>query len=381
MKKKKIVFVIESLELGGAEKSLVTLLQNFDFSHYEVDLLTFHPGGFFKDLVPKEVKHKVVPFPKFSLLNRLRFKIRRYLNKDKYHNAQLFWPIAQKYFQVQTKIYDIAIAYNQGFSTYYTAELLKAKVKYAWLNTDYQKAGYKIDFDYPYYQKFNKVITVSPEAHLSFTQTLNKMKGEIDVEIIKDITDKKIIKLQSEKSLKHPFVNNKINIVSIGRLVRAKGFHLAIETCKILKDKGYEINWYIIGEGNERKNLEELIQSNNLTESFFLLGADANPYPYMRACDIYVQTSLFEGLGLTLIEASYLNKPIVSTNFPTVYGILKDEETGLIAEMNAASIANKVERLINNKELREKFSFNLGKLENKDKELSLKKVRSLLGII
>lgn len=379
--KKHIVFVIESLQLGGAEKSLVTLLQNLDYTIYAVDLITFHSGGFFHDLLPAQVNHRVVSFPSLSFSDRIRYKSRRFSNKDNVHHAQLLWPIISKYFNVQSKFYDIAIAYNQGLATYYTSEFIQAKVKYAWLNTDYKKAGYKISLDYPFYSNFNKVITVSPEAEASFKQALNENGKTIEVDIIKDITDKKIIHQQAEKPLKTNFDSSKINIVSVGRLAAPKGFHLAVEACKILKENGYDINWYVIGEGSERQRLEELIQSHKLTNNFFLLGADTNPYPYMKACDIYVQTSLFEGLGLTVIEASYLNKPIVCTNFPTVYGIIENEETGLITEMNATAISNRVERLIKCKKLRAKFSTNLEILENKDKELSLKKVKALFSII
>ena len=100
----------------------------------------------------------------------------------------------------------------------------------------------------------------------------------------------------------------------------------------------------------------------------------------MKACDIYVQTSLFEGLGLTVIEASILRKPIVCTNFPTAFGILKDGETGLIAEMTAESIAENIERLINDVELKNKLIANLSQQKNKDKEESLNKIDQLLKL-
>ena len=377
--KNKVVFVIESLQLGGAEKSLITLLQNLDYSLYDVHLITFHFGGFFIDLLPKEVNHKVVGFPTLSMKDRVLYKLKRLFNKRKYHTAQLFWPIIQKYFNKEKDSYDVAIAYNQGISTYYTALFLTAKAKYAWVNTDYIKAGYQIAFDYPYYQKFNKVITVSSEAEVSFKHALSEFNMGMEVQIVKDITDKKLLKIQAEKPLKKAFDSKKINIVSVGRLAPPKGFYLAIKACAILIKKGYDINWYIIGEGSERQSLEKLILSHKLTNNFFLLGADSNPYPYMKACDIYVQTSLFEGLGLTVIEASYLNKPIVSTSFPTVYGILKDEETGLIAEMNAESIAAKMQRLIEDVKLRRKLTHNLSQQENIDKEETLAKIKSLLA--
>ena len=378
--KKSIVFVIESLHLGGAEKSLVTLLQNLDYNLFDVELLTFHAGGFFSDLLPSEVQRIVVPFPKLSLIDRGVFKLKRFLNFKHYHNAQLFWPIVEKYFKANEKRYDFAIAYNQGFSTYYTAKFLNANLKYTWLNTDYKSAGYNIAFDYPFYTNYNKVIVVSKEAEQSFKSVLSSIKKHLTIEVIKDITDKNIIQAQAEKPLKHSFNVSKINILSVGRLVSPKGFDLAVKACSYLMKSGLNVNWYILGEGVERSNLERQIKQHHLEKHFILLGADSNPYPYMKACDIYVQTSLFEGLGLTVIEASYLNKPIVSTNFPTVYGILKDEETGLIAEMNAEAIAKKIERLITDKALRETLVSNLEEQENTDKQVTLKQIDLLLNI-
>ena len=111
-----------------------------------------------------------------------------------------------------------------------------------------------------------------------------------------------------------------------------------------------------------------------------MLGAKINPYPYMKACDIYVQTSLFEGLGLTVIEAAILQKPIVCTNFPTAYNILKDNETGLIAEMNPNAIAEQIEKLIKDESLRKKLISNLEQQENKDKEQSLLQFENLINM-
>lgn len=376
---KKIVFVIESLHIGGAEKSLVTLLQNLDYKRYDVDLITFQKGGIFFEIVPKEVNRILIKLPMLSLFDRLKFAIKRNKNSEM-HGAQLFWPIIKKYLKKHPEKYYAAIAYNQGFSTYFTAEFIVADTKYAWLNTDYQKAGYQTAFDYPIYEKFNKVIVVSAEAKESFNIALRNIGKKVPIEVIKDITDKKNMEVQACRPLKTKFRADTINILSVGRLVAPKGFTMAVSACHLLRSKGHNINWYILGEGTDRKKLEQQINTENLQESFFLLGADKNPYPYMKACDIYVQTSLFEGLGLTVIEASYLNKPIVCTNFPTVHGILKEEETGLIAEMNAESIAAQIERLILDEELRESLTTNLSRLKNTDMEESLRNFNNLIRL-
>ncbi|SKB95987.1 Glycosyltransferase involved in cell wall bisynthesis [Soonwooa buanensis] len=375
---KSLVFVIESLHLGGAEKSLVTLLQNLDYSQYKVDLITFHSGGFFRDMVPEEVNQIDIVFPRLSLKDRFVYALQRKIG-SKRHHAQKFWPLVKKYFSRLDKEYDIAIAYNQGFATYFVHDFVQANMKYAWLNTDYQKAGYAIGFDYPFYKDYDKVITVSPQAEQSLKASLQNVGKQLDIEVIKDISDVNMIQQQANQDLKIDFDGTKINIVSVGRLVEYKAFDLAVDACKILVDKNYPIQWYVVGEGNERASLEEKIKSSNLTANFYLLGADPNPYPYMKACDIYVQTSLFEGLGLTVIEAAILHKPIVCTDFPTAHGILKHNETGLIVDMNAEAVAHHIERLIVDRDLSQRFVRNLENNSSLDKETSLVKINELFS--
>lgn len=376
---KLVVFVIESLNLGGAEKSLVTLLQNLNYSKYKVDLIVFNRGGILEDHVPKEVTILYKSMHPLNYIARVSFKFFKRFNFKNQHHAQLLWNIIGNRFDTISKTYDVAIAYNQGFATYYTERYVIAASKWAWLNTDYQKAGYDIVFDYPIYKSFNGVMAVSDQAKLSLAEELNKINKNLQIETIKDISDKNEIIKQSQEINPINFNTNKINIVTVGRLAKAKGIHLAVESCKILIDKGYPIHWYVVGEGGERKFLEDLIASNNLQGCFTLVGMTINPYPYIKACDIYVQTSLFEGLGLTLIEASYLNKPIVSTNFPSVYTILNDGKTGLIAEMNARSITKKIEILIKNESLRSKLSSNLALQGSNDKEITLRQFEQLIN--
>ncbi|MBC7557512.1 MAG: glycosyltransferase [Chryseobacterium sp.] len=374
---KKIFFFIESLEIGGAEKSLLTLLHSFNFKNYEIDLMMLKEGTFLQD-VPAFVNIIFLEELRPSYFKRLKYFISKKIKLKNLHPAQYFWQIYNDHFNVYKTEYDIAIAYSQGFSTYFVAEKITAKIKFAWLNTDYKKAGYQIAFDHPFYEKFTKIIAVSTEAKLSLEKELMQTKKELEIEIIKDIVDTNFIISQANQSLKIKFEADKINIVSVGRLVVSKGFNLAVEACAILLNKGYKINWYIVGEGVERKHLQRQIKEQKLERFFFLLGEDLNPYPYIKSADIYVQTSLFEGLGLSLIEAKHLSKQIVTTDFAGSNEIIQNNETGLIAEINSVNIACKIQQLIENPELKNQFSANLAKLKNIDKELSLLQIEKLI---
>jgi glycosyltransferase involved in cell wall biosynthesis len=376
---KKIVFVIESLHLGGAEKSLITLLQNIDYTVFSVDLILFKEQGIFFKSVPNDVRIIQKEFPNVSVVERVIFKLLQFSKGARYHNAQLFWQIVGKKFTECEEKYEVAIAYNQGFATYYTERYITATKKYSWLNTDYQKAGYNITFDYPIYKKFTQVIAVSPQAKNSLVKSTATIKRSLSVETIKDITDEKMIQEMSLMEVPEQLVGTTITIVTVARLVPIKGIAIAIESCRILLDKGYDLRWYVVGEGTERIALETLIKKYKLEKFFILLGAHDNPYPFMKMATIYVQTSLFEGLGLTVIEASYLNKPIVSTNFPTVYDVITDGKTGFIAEMNPQSISNQIEKLLINPSLRATFTANLSVLKNADKAETLKKIAYLFN--
>ncbi len=383
---KNIVFVIESLHCGGAEKSLVTLLQNLDFSKYNVDLIVTIDNGDFQKFVPKEVNIQVVdifsPLSKAKkMMLRASFYLRKKFDKNKsYHPAQLYWKNFNKIIKKISKTYDIAIAYNQGFSTYFIAEKVTSKVKYAWLNIDYKKAGYNINYDIDKYLSFNKVIPVSKEAEESFFNELQLINSKpIETEVIKDITDPLIVNKLGDEHIGVTKTPGVLNICSVGRLAHQKGWHLAIEALYNLKNKGHNIKWYIIGEGPQRKEIEAGIKEKGLEQDLILVGYKENPYPYVKSCDIYVQTSLFEGLGLTVIEASILLKPIVTTNFPTASTIVTHEETGLICEMTPESISKAIESYIEDSSLMEKVITNLSKADNNDKAISLSKVENLLN--
>lgn len=371
---KKILFFVESLHCGGAERSLLSLLNNLDYIGYEVRLMVLKEGGEFEQFVPKHLTIESVAI-NLSLIARIKFKIARILNfKKKTHNAQLFWKIAKNEVPKLESNFDVAIAWGQGFATYFVAEKVIAKKKFAWVNIDFEKAGYNSAIDKFIYKKFDTVVGVSEFVKISMQKFLPLNK----VISIRNIIDSEDILVRAKEKPSIQFFKNRTNLVSIGRLATQKGFELSIQAAKILLDTGIEFCWYIIGEGNERAYLEKLIKDNNLEKSFILLGFRNNPYPYIKECDIYVQTSHFEGLGRTLIEASILNKPIVTTNFPTAFSILEHNKTGVITEMNPEAIALGIQSIVNNIAFKEHLIENLKNQVDNEKEKTLKEFKSLI---
>jgi glycosyltransferase involved in cell wall biosynthesis len=370
---KKILFFIESLECGGAERSLLSLLNNLDYRDYEVHLMLGNKGGSFEKFVPKNLSIKHITIS-ISLSSRVSYKFRRILNFKKYHNAQLLWESVKNDIPYVNDTFDVAIAWGQGFATYFVAERITANKKYAWINTDYEKAGYKFKLDENKYLKFDKIVGISEFVVNIMSNYIMKSK----LLAIRNIIDKEEILKRAEINLDITNESSTLNIVSVGRLVKLKGFNLAILAAKKLLEQKIIFKWYIIGEGEERKNLEQLINKHNLTEKVVLLGLKDNPYPYIKNCDIYVQTSLFEGLGRTLMEAHILCKPIVSTNFPTAHYLIENELTGFITNSDANEIAKKIILLNYDKTLYVQMVQRLSIKPDIEKEKILREVYNLL---
>ena len=370
MKKESILFVIDSLHCAGAEKSLTTLLSLLNYSKYDVDLQLFGYGGALEELVPKEVNIlKPMEYIKFSSLStknavikslknmnfkmlssRLKFSLA--IRKDNYSNAQkarVYWQKVSNVIEKNNKEYDIAISYAQGVPTFYVAEKVCAKKKLAWVNVSYKLEDEDRIFQEHFYDKYNKIVAVSDSAKNIFLETFPKYTNKL--EIIYDINDANFIRRMSEQGQSYNDNYTGLRILTIGRLANQKGYDIALEACKILKEKEIEFKWYSLGIGPLKEEIEKYINENNLENNFKLLGVKSNPYPFIKDCDIYVQTSRFEGFGIAIAEARMLNKPVVTTRFDAVYNQMKDRKNGLVVDMNSQGIVNGILELINNKKL------------------------------
>ena len=167
-----------------------------------------------------------------------------------------------------------------------------------------------------------------------------------------DINNEKMIEKMADAGNPFSKERTQLKIVTVGRLAAQKGYDLAVEAANILKQHGVSFKWYFVGEGPERARIEEWIAQANLGEQIVLTGATDNPYVYMKHTDIYVQTSRFEGYCLAVAEARMLNTPVISTDFDVIHNQLRDGENGLIVPMNARDIADAIQRLWNDAELR-----------------------------
>lgn len=378
--KKNIVFVIPSLTAGGAEKSLVNLLNTIDYTLYNVDLLLLHKKGIFLSLIPKEVSvlnlnanyttfckelfSSCLSFlkqGKFSLIyNRIVFFLKNNLIKNKAVAEQNSWINRSKSIDKLPKKYDAAIGFLEKSSIYFAVDKINAKVKIGWIHTTYSSSRMNPNFDTKYFEKCKAIIAVSPdcEANLqhNFPYFNNKFKTIYNI-----VSPSVIHNLSNKDNQDTNFLNAQNSIVTVARLSPEKGIDLAVETSKILLEKKVIFKWFIIGEGQERENLENKIIEYNLQNYFYLIGLKQNPYPYLKSCTLYVQPSKYEGKSMAIEEAKILCKPIIVTNFTTAKDQINHSVNGIITAINPNSLANDILQLLQNAKFQEKLSLNLSK--------------------
>ena len=387
--KKRILFVVNSMDCGGAEKSLLSLLSLFDYSKCDVDLQMFNCQGMFLPLLPDEITIlPELPYSAFLKTQKgslffwstriktslgLRSKIK--IQNQPLHDAQCFWHFSRTAFDALPTTYDAAIAWGQGNPTHFVAEKVTANKKIAIVNVNYEYAGHNKWFDYPYYEVFDHIISVSDALKEIMVQVYPEFSNKTTT--IYDIRNQTLIQKMANEFDPYTRSENTAILVTVGRLVFQKGYDLAVEAGRILKNRGYQFEWYFVGDGPERQHLESLIKQNELETCIYVIGAKDNPYPYMKYADVYVQTSRFEGFCLTLCEARGLHTPPVSTNFDVVYDQIRDGENGLIVEMNATSIADGIELMLTDTSLRASIIENL-KNERLGNEEEIEKLYNML---
>jgi glycosyltransferase involved in cell wall biosynthesis len=381
--KKKLLFVIDSLGSGGAEKSLISLLPLIDYTRYDVDLVIFDRGGVYEKYLPREVNIIDYQLYEKNLLGQIKKVLchallspQLRLNKKR-HGAEIHWRTMYRFYHDFPGEYDAAIAYQQGVPTFFVATKVNAKKKLAWINADIFAAGYDLEYCRQFYEQMDSIIAVSKKLeNLLCAKTPWMMDRLI---CVYDIINPDVIVSLAKKTVQDMTISRgEMAIVTVGRLTRPKNYLLAVNAARILKDKGLKFKWYFVGEGEMRRAIEMRIKDNGLQNEVILLGFKENPYPYMAKADVYVQTSTFEGFGLTIAEAKILHRPVVSTDFDIVHDQITDGQNGLIAEMTPESVAEKILKLLYDDSLRSKIIHNLEKENNTTSSTEIQKFNQLI---
>lgn len=374
--KKKLLFILPSLESGGAEKGLITLLSLLDYSRYEAELFLFRREGFFLNTVPDEVAvtdagedYRVFDGSLFKATRRFLFegKLSLALTRWRYAFAlrrkeglkkrKLLWDLLQRVLPAQEQTYDVAVGYLEGNTTYYCAYCVNAHKKMAVLHSDYEKLAPNPAFDLRAYERMDTVITVSDACKEVLLKAIPALASKTTV--IENIVRKDAIERMAKEPYTFDADADETVVLTIARLSAEKGVDLALETCEALLREGIRVKWFMIGDGPDKAVLPARIRERGLENAFVLLGRTHNPYKYLAHCDVYVQPSRYEGKSIALEEAKLLAKPIVATAFSTVRDQLEDGVTGLITDADPVALAACVRRLITDAQLRHRLTEHL----------------------
>ncbi len=374
MSKKKVLFITPSLCQGGIEHSLITALKLLDKTKYDITLFTYLEDLTLLPLVPREVRivsdtekphyfrkprallynglkliSQIIKAKKFNERISEKFKNYIHLQKVKHPSKDIF----------KNEKYDIVISYAIGICTE-MALCFDATRYYTFFHSSHDLHHEMLEKIFP---EFSGIVAVNDSVKQMLVKNYPYINDKIIV-LKNYVNSKQII----DKSKEKVNINkNKLMLCTCGRLSKEKGFDLAVESANILKNKGFDFIWYFVGDGDERKKVESLINNYGLKDNIKITGYTKNPFPYYKACDIYIQPSYEEAQPLAILEAMILGKATVSTK--TIGGtyILENGKKGILTEMDGGSLAKGIVSLVKNPYLKKSFE-NLYTIEENEKE-------------
>jgi len=397
--KKNILIAVYDMEIGGIERSLINMLNSFDYEAFDVDLLVCSHQGEFLKLIPsstnllpeikdytafrKTIKSCLLEGHYSAFAARMcakavanvKARARGYVEGASYIQMQLISKYMNRILPDIPKQYDLCISYAWPHDV--IVDRVKAAKKVAWIHTDYSVLEIDREHDLKIWSRFDYIASISDACSEAFLKSYPSLRNKLI--LIENITSPAYIKQMSEEINELAAYDDQyFNIVSVGRLSYTKGFDLAIQALRILQDKGLtKLKWHIVGYGGYENELRRLVAEHRLESCFILHGKLANPYPVMKRCDLYVQPSRYEGKAVTVTEAQILERPVLITNYPTASSQVENGEDGIICELSVEGLANAIERLYKDEALRISLSMNLSK-KNYTNEYELEK---LYGII
>lgn len=398
---KKILFVINTLGGAGAETAMLELLRSLSPKEYEISLFVLLNQGEMADQLPPKVRLLNADFCRESVLNRegkkrlnhyvFRTLFRRgsvfrnlpYLiknlvsmtRKGKLLPDKLLWRVMSDGAPVLEEPYDLAVAYLEGGSAYFVADHVKAAKKVGFIHIDYGKAGYTRSLDQDCYAGFDRIYTVSDEVRRHFLETYPEYARK--TEVFHNMIDPG--RIRERAALPGGFKDDfdGVRILTVGRLTAQKAYDTAVEAMKLLKEKGENVRWYVLGEGEERRPLEKKIQQYGLEKDFLLLGAKENPYPYYAQTDLYVHCTRFEGKSIAIQEAQTLGCTILVSDCSGNREQVRDGIDGRMCELTAEGIRDGICELLRDSEACRRYGEEAAKKELVERE----QMERLLGLI
>ena len=338
----KVLFYIDTLIGGGAEKVLRNLVNSMDYNKFEITVQTT-----FKEDVSEYFNEQInyrYCYKSKNSISRLIFRAEA--------AAGLVYPLHIK------DDYDIEVAYLEAASTKIMSGSTNKKAKkLAWVHCDLRKIT-----DNPeayaqkakaWYEKFDKVICVSENVRQGFKELFGNTPESV---VVYNTIDDKEVMEKAEENLPEDITKNKLTLVMVGRLMAQKNYPRLLKTAKKLLEEGFNFDLWILGEGEKRNTLEEYISQNSLSNNVKLLGFRNNPYPFIKNADLLVCSSNYEGFSTFVTEGLILGKTVVTTNCSGMDELLGENEFGIITENNDESFIEGLRKILSNPPLLDEYT-------------------------
>ena len=377
--KKSILFAIHYLELGGAERSLIGLLRVLDYSKVQVDLFVYsHRGELMKE-IPQEV-NLLPEIPEYAQIERplkdvlkdgylrlflARIKAKWQFAKYKKQNHPkdgnaIFSYVAKNVTPLLPPInpdkeYDLAVSFLAPHDI--VLNKVNARKKACWVHTDYTKVNVNADMELPVWSQFDHIAAISEGVAEAFISRFPSLCEK--VEVVPNIIDAQGVLEQSrayDVTKEMPQEDGVTQLLSVGRFTEAKNFDNVPDICRRILNAGVPVRWYLIGYGGDESLIRRRIAEAGMEKNVIILGKKDNPYPYMHACDVYVQPSRYEGCPVTIQEAQVLGKPVIATAFPTVKSAIQDGVNGVIVPLDNEGCAQGLVRILQDSVFQNRFS-------------------------
>lgn len=375
MSKPRIFINMHYMELGGAERALLGLLNALDTEKVDVDLFLNQHTGEFMPLIPQKIN--LLPERRgYNAIERSmlqvfkegqygvvwgRIKARWFHKKyyqtlndiEKSFDSSSFHYVAEyvlPYLQSLEDLgeYDLAISFLQPHNI--VLNKVRAKKKIAWIHTDYSTVHINAELELPVWAGFDYLASISPDCTRSFLQTFPSLKSKI-IEIENILSTSFIHRQADLLDVTSEMPKNGLNLLSVGRYCHAKNYDNVPDITRRLVDKGFtDLRWYIIGFGGDEPLIRQRIAEAGMEDHVILLGKKDNPFPYIKACDVYVQPSRYEGKSVTVREAQVLCKPVIVTSYPTARSQVRNGVDGIIVPQDNEGCAAGMAQAIQNRD-------------------------------
>lgn len=378
--KKSILVVYYSMLIGGSTTSLLSFLKALDKEKYDVDLLLYKNEGAFLKMIPDGISvlpeafcynssvGKVIKLIK-GIFGGYMFRAWKYNRK---RGAKGFSEQIMADFQalgLSRKIstrYDYAVGYMEGWPDRYVAYCVKADKKYCWLHSTFRNIAPVPELEKKWMKDTDRIVCVADSCRTDFCEAMPEFSSKCIT--IENLFDSDFIRKQgsiiyAEDVALKEFMSKKVfRIVSVCRLaIETKGLDRIVACAKKLKELGKNFVWYIVGDGDEREKLEEMVCGADLKDKIILTGKRNNPYPFLANADIMCMPSRWEGKPMAVAESMILGTPCVVTEYLSAREQIRDGIDGIIVENNDISIQDAVLKCIENESLLRSLKNNLKK--------------------